>query len=101
MDRKLKTLVCAPVGNEFGVDPGIGLQFREDILVALAGEDKGPLCIRKPGCLVGECSQFIRQGQLADTGADIVDSTQQVFQMGNGRHPGTAPGVGPAPSRNG
>ena len=73
MDRKLKTLVCAPVGNEFGVGPGIGLQFREDILVALAGEDKGPLCIRKPGGLVGESSQFICQGHFTDTGTDIVD----------------------------
>ncbi len=64
-----------------------------DILVALASKNERPLCIRKLGSLVGECGQFIGQGQLADAGADVVNSTKEVAQMSNRRHPGTAPGV--------
>lgn len=45
VDRKLKTLVCTPVGDQLGIGLGVGFQLGEDILVTLAGEDKGPLCI--------------------------------------------------------
>ncbi len=66
MDRKLKTLVCTPVGDQLGVGLGISLQFCEDILITHAGKDKGSLCVWKPSGLVKECGQLIREGQPAD-----------------------------------
>lgn len=73
VDRKLKTLVCTPVGDQLGIGLGVGFQLGEDILVALTGEKKSPLAARKLGGLVGESSQFICQGHFTDTGTDIVD----------------------------
>ena len=93
MDRKLNALVRSPVRYQFGVGLGVGLQFGQDIPVALASENKSTFCPREPGGLVGECSQFIRQGQLADFWADIVDSAEQISQVRDSRYPSAAPWV--------
>ena len=78
MDRKLKTLVCTPVGDQLGIGLGVGFQLGEDILVALTGEKKSPLAARKLGGLVGEGGQFIGQGQFTDSRADVVNSAKEV-----------------------
>ncbi len=100
MDRELKALIGASVGNQLGVGLGIGLQFGQDIPVAFPGKEEDPLCVGKPGRLVGEGGQLIRQGQLADAGTDTVDGTEQVSQMSNRRHAGAAPGIGPPAARD-
>lgn len=94
MDGKLETLICTPIGDQLGVSLSVGLQLGEDIFVACASKDESPLCAGKSGSLVGKGSQLIRQCQLADAGADIVDSAEQVPQVGDCRHAGAAPGVG-------
>lgn len=101
MNRKLKALVCASIRDQLGVGLGIGLQLSEDIPVALTGKDKDPLCFREAGGLVGESSQLIRQRQLADSRTDVVDSTEQIPQVGDGRHTGAAPGFGTTPPCDG
>lgn len=98
---ELEAAVRSPVGDQLSVGLGVGLQFGEDILIALAGKDERPLCPREPGGLVGEGGQFIRQDQLADPRADIVDGAEQIAQVGDGRYPGTAPGVSPTPPCDG
>ena len=94
MNRELHALINAPIGNELGVCPGVGLQLGQDIPVAFPGENKSPFRVWKPSRLIGERGQFIGQGQPADAGADIVEGTEQVSQVGNGRHTGAAPGIG-------
>ncbi len=93
MDRELKALIGTSVRNQFGVGLGIGLQFGQDIPVAFPGKDKSPLCVWKPGRLVGKGGQLIRQGQLADAGADIVDGAEQVPQVGDARNPCIGPWI--------
>lgn len=60
VDRELEASVRAPVGDQLGVGPSVGLQLGEDVLVALAGEKESPLRLRGPGSLIGEGSQLIR-----------------------------------------
>lgn len=93
MDWKVKASVRTSVGDQLGIGLGIGFQLGEDILVTLAGEKEGPLYPRKPGSLIGESSQFIRQSYFANPGTDIVDRTEQIPQVGDGRNSGIGPGV--------
>lgn len=94
MNRKLEALVCASIRDQLGIGLDISLQLSEDISIALTGKDERPLCPREPGGLVGESGQLIRQRQLADPRTDVVNSTEQISQVGNGCHAGAAPGVG-------
>ena len=96
MYRELKAAVGGAVGNELCVCPRFrGIQLRQNITVTLPRKDKRPWNFPETGGLIGEGIQFVYQGQLADTGADIVHSAEQVTQAGNGRNAGAAPGVRP------
>ena len=77
------------------------LQFSENVCVTLPGKDKRPQGIPKSGGLVGERSQFIREGQFADVWTDVVDGIEGVPQIGNSGNAGTSPWVGAPAARDG
>lgn len=97
MNRKLEALVCASIRDQLGVGLDISLQLGEDISVALTSKDKSPLCPRKSGGLIGEGGQLIRESQLANARADVVNCAEQIPQVGDGRHTSATPGIGTTP----
>ena len=102
VNGQLETAVHAAIAQQLGVLLVRGtFQFSEYMPIAVPSKNKSPFHISEPGCLVGERRQFVHQRHFADAGADIVHGIEAVSQVGNGRHPGAAPGVGAFASGNG
>ena len=92
--RQLQAIVDLAVGLQARILLLLhGIQLGKDLLVAGRGKNYGALLCGNCRRMILERSQFIRQRDAADTGADPVDRAHEIARMKKRRHAGAAPRI--------